>query len=38
MPELLTWLTKHWVSVLIAAALLVACVFVYMNRTLFLKE
>ncbi|PLT47666.1 hypothetical protein B8V81_1890 [Paenibacillus pasadenensis] len=39
MDALLGWLVRHWVSAMIAAALIVACVFVLVNRkALFYKE
>lgn len=39
MEALLSWLVRHWVSAMIAAALIIACIFVLVNRkALFYKQ
>ena len=39
MPQLLSWIERHWLGVFLVAALLMAIVFVLTNRkSLFYKE
>ncbi|SDT07560.1 hypothetical protein SAMN05444162_3016 [Paenibacillaceae bacterium GAS479] len=39
MPVIVDWITRHWVSLSVSAALLAACLFVFVNRkSLFYKE